>query len=337
MNQAVDLICNRFGLSYVGLFLVEEQDESSGVQAVLRANAGPAEQPLPEPGIRLPIDETSMIGWSIAYGQARVATEAQADAVSLAQAEPAETRSEATLPLRSRGQVIGALSVQHTQPGAFDPATVVILQTMVDQVAIALDNARLFAERQVALESAQRAYGELSREAWQEILSARRDLGFRSGEQGMDRADDVWRPEMDRALRTGQIVRGDGRGSDGGSSLAVPIKVRGEIVGVLDTYKPPGAGDWTREEIALLEAIATQLDSALESARLYQDTQRRAAREQAIRQVTEEMRRAVDVEAILQNTVSQLTRALGVPRAYVRLGTEGEMLLVQRPSRSEDG
>jgi GAF domain-containing protein len=69
-----------------------------------------------------------------------------------------------------------------------------------------------------------------------------------------------------------------------------------------------------------------QVGTTLESARLFQETQRRAAREQAIRRITERMRGAVDVEAILQNTVAELARALGVPRAYVRLGTESELL-----------
>jgi len=99
-----------------------------------------------------------------------------------------------------------------------------------------------------------------------------------------------------------------------------------QVIGVLDTYKPASAGTWSPEEVALLERIVEELDPALESARLYRDTQSRAARERAIRQVTEEMRRAVDIEAILQSTVVELARALGAPRAYVRLGTEDQLL-----------
>ena len=62
--------------------------------------------------------------------------------VRLATAELPQTRSEAAIPLRSRGQVLGALTVQDTQPGAFDRDTIAVLQTMADQVAVALDNAR---------------------------------------------------------------------------------------------------------------------------------------------------------------------------------------------------
>ncbi len=321
IRQVVELIKDRFRLYYVGLFLVDE----SGRWAVLRAGTGPAGQAMLARGHRLEVGGQSMIGWCIANAQPRVALEAGQEAVRLATAELPDTRSEAALPLRSRGGVIGALTVQHTQAGAFDPDTLAVLQTMADQVAVALDNARLFAERQQALEMAQRAYGELSREAWTELLQAQPVSGYRSTEYGIASAGDVWRPEMEQALQQGQTIRGDGDISDGKRPLAVPIRVRGQIVGVLDTYKPAQAGDWTADEVALLEAIAAQLDSALESARLYQETQRRALREQAIRQVTDRMRRAVDVEMILHNTVAELARVLGAPRAYVRLGTGATM------------
>lgn len=320
MEQVVSLIRDEFDLYYTGLFLLDD----TGEWAVLQAATGAGGQALLDRKHRLQVGGASMIGWCVEHGQARVALEAGEDAVRLATPELPETRSEAALPLYSRGKVIGALSVQDDEPDAFDQESLVLLQTMADQVAVALDNARLFAERRNALEMAQRAYGELSREAWTEILQARTDLGFRSTEQGIDTAEPSWRPEAVDALRSGQTMVSNGVAARTGQQvLAVPLRVRGEIIGVLDTYKPAEAGPWTDEEIALLERIAEEIDPALESARLYQDTQRRAAREQAIRQVTERMRRAVDVEAILQNTVAELAKAMGAPRAYVRLGAEG--------------
>ena len=93
-----------------------------------------------------------------------------------------------------------------------------------------------------------------------------------------------------------------------------------------DVNKDSDAEDWAEAEIELVQRLVEQVGTTLESARLFQETQRRAAREQAIRRITERMRGAVDVEAILQNTVAELARALGVPRAYVRLGTESELL-----------
>jgi GAF domain-containing protein len=220
--------------------------------------------------------------------------------------------------------VLGALTVQHTEAGAFDSETIIVLQTMADQVAVALHNAYLFEDRQQVLTAIQRAYGQISREAWQEILRSQANMGFRSDGQGLAPVRDVWLPEMEQAVQTGQTVRHNGSNGDR-QPLAIPITVRGQVIGVLDTYKPQATGQWAEEEVLLLEAIADQMGEALESARLYQETQRRASHEEAIRQITERMRSNVDVESLLQNTVAELAKALGAPRAYVRLGTETDL------------
>ena len=321
VQQVVELIRQDFDLYYVGLFLVDP----SGEWAELQAGTGEAGQTMLARGHRLRVGGESMIGWSIANREARIALEAGEDAVRLATPELPETRSEAALPLLSRGRVVGALSVQHTMPGAFDQDTIVVLQTMADQVAVALDNASLFSERRDALEAVERAYGEVSSEAWHRILRSGPGVGYRSDERGITEAADVWRPEMEQAIRGGHLVRGDGHDGDGRQPLAVPIKVRGEVVGVLDTFKPAEAGAWTQAEVELLEEIVEQLDIALEGARLHQDAQRRAVREETMRRVTERMRRPREVDAIIQNTLEELTNALGVPRAYVRLGTKAEL------------
>jgi GAF domain-containing protein/HAMP domain-containing protein len=343
VQQVVDLIRREFGLDHVALFLVD----GTGEWAVLRGTAGGVGQATLERGYKLRVGGASIVGWCIADQQAQVAQSSEsatlaegtesrtlvAGAWSPATSGLPDTRTEVALPLRSRGQVIGALMVQHSGPDVFAPESVGALQILADQVAVALDNARLFAERQDALEAAQRAYGELSREAWEQLLQSRLSqgraaggLGYRSYERGVVAYDEPLRSDARLALERGVTIEGTGPGDGDRHWLAVPIRVRGRVIGVLDTYKPASAGTWSPEEVALLERIVAELDPALDSARLYQDTQSRAARERTIRHVTEEMRRAVDIEAILQNTVVELAKALGAPRAYVRLGTEDQIL-----------
>jgi len=327
IRQTVELIRERFGLYYVGLFLVD----TGGEWAVLQAGTGEAGRAMLARGHRIKVG-TGMIGWSVAHAQSRVALEAGKDAVRLATAELPDTRSEAALPLRSRGQVIGALTVQSDRPGAFDEATIAVLQTMADQVAVALDNARLFTESQAALEAERRAYGELSRTAWEELVRTRPGLGQRYDPQSILPADGRWREEMELAARKGETVlgippkEGEGRGE---AVLAVPIKVRDRVIGVLDAHKPVGAGEWTPEQVALLETLTEQLGVALESARLYQSTQRRAAREQLTSEITDKMRRATGVEGIVQVALDELFGVLGTSRAFVRLEAA--------PSTQDDG
>jgi GAF domain-containing protein/HAMP domain-containing protein len=310
IRQTVELIRERFSLYYVGIFLVDE----TGEWAVLRAGTGQAGQAMLARGHRIRISK-GMVGWSVANAEARVALEAGGDSVRLATAELPETRSEAAIPLRSRGQVLGALTVQDTRLGAFEKAAITVLQMMADQVAVALDNARLFVESQQALEAERRAYGELSRRAWRELLHVQPKLNFLSNQRGVTSLDEQPRPEIEIALRTGQVTPGD----DNLISLAMPVEIRGQVIGAVGGRKAQKAGEWTVEEIALMQTLTDQLGVALESARLYQDTQRRAARERLTREITNELHRATSAEGIVQTAVDALFEVLGTSRAYGHL------------------
>jgi GAF domain-containing protein/HAMP domain-containing protein len=312
IHQVVALIRDQFNLYYVGLFLSDE----AGEWAVLRAGTGEAGRAMLARGHRIRVG-AGMIGWSIAHSQPRVALEAGEDAVRLATPELPETRSEAAVPLRSRGQVLGALTVQDSQPGAFDEDTIAVLQTMADQVAVALDNARLFTESQAALEASRRAYGELSRQAWADLLRARPEWGYTYDHHSIAPAKSAWHPEMLQAVQAGQSVQDHDMKEH---AVVVPLKVRGQVVGVLSFEKDEAGGVlWTSEEIGLLETLVDQLGQALESARLYQDTQRRAARERLTREITDELRRATSAESIVQTAVDSLFRVLGTSLAFGRL------------------
>jgi GAF domain-containing protein/HAMP domain-containing protein len=312
----VELIREQFELSYVGLFLVSEGSQ----WAELRAGTGEAGRHSLDDDRRVWVgDDQSIVGRAIQYAQAQSVSEA-GPSEGVGQPKLPDTRSEAALPLRSRGRVLGALTVHSDQPDAFGQELLGVLQTMADQVAVAVDNARLFEEGQAALVAARRASGDLSQAAWAEILRARANLGFRSDERGVERAYDVWRPEMEQAMRDAapstDIVE---RADQSDRVLAVPIRMQGEVIGVLDLRKPDEAGAWTLAQIDLAEQISEQLSQALENARLYEETQRRGIREQQLREIGTRMQSTVDLDAILRTAIEDLAKALDVPSAFVQL------------------
>jgi len=311
IQQAVTLIRTGFDLYYVGLFAVDE----AGEWAILRAGTGAAGQAMLARGHRIKVGE-GMIGWSIAHSQARIALEAGEDAVRLATLELPDTRSEAALPLRSRGHVLGALTVQSDQPDAFDRDTIAILQTMADQVAVALDNARLFAEAQTALEAERRAYGELSQQAWVELLKTRTNWGYRFAHGSITPVEGDWQPDMSQAAQMGQRVQSAGPAGE----VTLPLKVRDQVVGVLSFRKGETSEAWTAEELTVLETLIDQLGLALESARLYESTQRRAAQEQLVSAVTARIRETLDIETVLQTAAQEVRQALELPEVVIRLG-----------------
>lgn len=313
IHRTVDLIRERFGLYYVGLFLVDDLGEWAVLRATSEAGTGEAGRAMLARGHRIKVGE-GMVGWCVAHGQARIAEQAEADAVRLAVTELPDTHAEAALPLRSRDRVLGALTVQSTQPHAFDPDTVVVLQILADLVAVALDNARLFARSQEAMQAERRAYGEISREAWAAMIRTRPEWGYRSTAQGVAPSRGDWRPEMRQAVADAvPIWANDGSGS----AVAVPIRVRGRAVGALH-FRKAGA-TWTAAELPLLETLADQLGQALESARLYQDTQRRATYEQILGEVATRIRESLDMDTVLQTAIRQIGESLDMAEVEVRM------------------
>jgi signal transduction histidine kinase len=120
-----------------------------------------------EQGYRLEIGgdtgmESSLVSWCVLNNQARIAWDVGEDAVSFDNSLLPETRSELALPLHSRGRVIGAMTIQSQREAAFSKEETAIFQTMADQIAIAVDNARLFKEAQWAKETAEQASREKS-------------------------------------------------------------------------------------------------------------------------------------------------------------------------------
>jgi PAS domain S-box-containing protein len=140
IQQVVDLVRERFDLYYAGLFLLDEERQF----AVLHAGTGEAGRKMLEAGHKLEVGGESMIGWCVANKQARIALDVGKEAVRFDNPMLPETRSEMALPLVSRGQVIGAMTIQSTQSAAFSKEDITVLQTMADQLASAIENAHLF-------------------------------------------------------------------------------------------------------------------------------------------------------------------------------------------------
>jgi signal transduction histidine kinase/DNA-binding response OmpR family regulator/HAMP domain-containing protein len=161
VHRTVELIRERFQLQYVGLFLVDE----TGQWALLRAGTGDPDQVNPAQEQRIEIGAGSMIGLSIIYARMQVVVKGDADRAVLSSNETLPPLLEAVLPLRSRGQVLGALSVRSDRPGTSSPDLMTVLQIMADQVAVALHNARLFATAQKELLDRKQAEEEIRRRA----------------------------------------------------------------------------------------------------------------------------------------------------------------------------
>lgn len=144
LHDVVNLITNRFGFYYAAVFLMDEK----GRYAVLREATGQAGRILKERGHKLEVGGRSMVGFVTAQRRPRIALDVGEEAMRFANPLLPDTRSEIALPLVVGDRVLGALDVQSTREAAFDEASAAVLQGMADQIAIALNNAALYAESQ---------------------------------------------------------------------------------------------------------------------------------------------------------------------------------------------
>jgi PAS domain S-box-containing protein len=159
LQRAVDLIHERFDLYYAGLFLVGQNGgeiDEPGEWAVLRVGTGEAGRKMVEMGHKLEIGGASMIGQCLSSKKPRIAMDVGKEAVHFANPLLPDTRTELALPLISRGQALGALTIQSTQPAAFSADDIAVLQTMTDQLAIAIDNANLIVQARAQAERERR-------------------------------------------------------------------------------------------------------------------------------------------------------------------------------------
>ncbi|MGC9395563.1 MAG: GAF domain-containing protein, partial [Anaerolineae bacterium] len=311
LSRMPQRISEQTGFYHVGLFLLDEYEQF----AVLRGANSPEGQQLMAQHHRSAVGASDLIGTVTGKRELRVAVDVGSDAVSFADSPFPRTRSRLALPLIAGDRLIGVLDVHSTESDILTDQMIEVVRLLADQIAIAIESAQLFAQSQAALEAELRAYGTVSREAWRDMVrtqgAAEGGLRFLSDAPGVIRPASGEKPAvMQQARQTGRVVK------EADSTLAVPIQIReGVNIGALRLNK----STWSEDEIALVETLTEQLGAALESARLYQETQRREARERITREITEDIRRSVDMEVILKSALSNLGEALGVPRTYVRL------------------
>jgi GAF domain-containing protein len=142
LNRAVSLISDRFGYPHVAAFLLDETQKIAEV----RAATGEAGAQMLSAGYQLLVGSKTIIGFVVENGEYYLASDVNQD--ELHQPHPLLTnmRSELSIPLIVGEQVLGALDFQHTNTNAFSLDDITVLQILADQLAVAIQNARLFQE-----------------------------------------------------------------------------------------------------------------------------------------------------------------------------------------------
>ncbi|MBN8580158.1 MAG: GAF domain-containing protein [Anaerolineae bacterium] len=313
LPRITQVVSEQFNVYHSGIFLLDKTNE----YAVLRAANSEGGQRMLERQHKLLVGQTGIVGFVTATGQPRIALDVGTDSVFFDNPDLPNTRSEIALPLRYAGQTIGALDVQSVEPNAFSQEDIEVLTTLANQVAVAINNALTIEEAQKSLSEAQSAIGEIAQEAWQVLRPAKLGLGFAYTESGVTPLETpINDAEVSEALHSGKTVLATK--DDQNSSMVVPIRLRGQIVGFmkLNTHSQVKLTD---DEADIAEAIAERLSLAIETATLLQSTQQRAEIERVTAKISSSVSSSTRFEVILQTAAQELSRALGGSDVLVQI------------------
>ena len=306
LPEITRLISEMFNFYHVAIFLVDTMRE----YATLSASNSAGGKRMLERGHRLKVGATGIVGYVAGTGKPRIALDTGADANFLSNPDLPETHSEIALPLLSGTQVIGVLDVQSSESNAFGQEDIETLSALANQVTVALVNARLYEETRRALQEAEGFSQQFTREGWRKYLSAHNITGIRySGMQSAILRERMEIPEMEEVLRTGKVTQITPRNKSDISLLLAPIKLHGEIIGILQV-RGAGGRQWSDEEIDIVSSIMERAALALENARLLLESQKRAAKERVIGEMTSQIGSYTDKQNILRAAVTEIGRIL---------------------------
>ena len=321
LTNVARLTSERFNFYHVGIFLLDENKE----YAVLRATNSEGGQKMLARAHRLKVGETGIVGNVASTGKARITTDVGEDAVFFSNPDLPLTRSEMALPLKSGEETLGVLDVQSITANAFTEDDISLFSTLADQVAIALINNRLFNETRQALAEAQATHRRYLRQEWDRTVISEDIQGLQLINRRIVRAEDQDAPEIAEAIQKGEVCMTsdlppqNGGHTPTGSTLAVPIILRGEVIGVIGMQENAGDRQWQPEEVDMVTSVADQVAIALENARLFEQTVRRAERERKVLDITSKIRANNDPQAMLKTAITELQQALKASRAQILL------------------
>lgn len=369
--KAVNLIHEKFNFYHASIFLIDPSQK----YAVIREATGDAGIQMKRSGHKLAIGSKSIVGFVAGQGEPLVVNDVKKDVTHLPNPMLPDTRAEAAIPLKVSDRILGVLDVQSTIPYSFSPGDINTLQTLADQLAIAVNNTELFTETQEHL-SQQRLLHHITTSAAsgttleEALASAVKGLQVTLGGDRVailltdeehknlvvkawvgysEDASDLtiplgsgitgWVAMHRKPLRISDITQ-DTRyiqvSSNTRSELALPLIFRNDILGVLNVESEQ-IGAYNENDEEMLGTLAGSLAAIIANARLVDQIRKQAERERLLYEISSKIRRSTDVQTILSTTINELRRATGARKTQIDIGIKANETMVSSADIQGDG
>lgn len=315
MQTAVNLINQQFGFYYTALFLNDERSEF----AVLKAGTGEAGAAMIARQHKLRIREEGVVGFVVARGEIRIASDVSQDAFHYKNPFLPLTQSEMAVPLIVGSTVIGALDVQSTDANAFDEEVVDFMLTVAATLSSSVDRAMKVDDLDKQLSEIAEKETAATVKSWQAHLKgSRKKFDYRYSQSDSSLAAGNPDPVSAEAAAGASSFVPDSSSAQT-ATISVPIKLRDQVLGMINLKVD---GNQSPAEInQLVNSASDRLALALENARLLEEIQERADREHLVSNISDRVRAATDIDSILKTTVQELGKTLGVGEVRIQLKT----------------
>jgi GAF domain-containing protein/HAMP domain-containing protein len=292
LERIVPLFHEQFGYYFAAIYLLDP----SGKWADLKEATGEAGKVLKQNHHRLEVAGKSMVGTAIRERTPRIAQNTSQEKQRFENPLLPYTRSEVALPLMVGERILGALNVQSTREADFGPQVIETMKSMAGQVALTLENARLYQEAQQIIKEMRAVQKQYLLEGWSGFSEEGKSLEYRLGD------------DMDENAK----------------KLEISISLRDQVLGQIMLE---GKDEWTPDQQSLVDAVATQAAIALENARLVSESRQIALRERMAAEISSKIWTSTTIDSVLQTAVKELGRRLDASTATVELqldDTSGE-------------
>jgi GAF domain-containing protein len=304
LHSVTATIQQRFVFNQVRIYLLD----SDGKNLTLRAVSGEGDD-LPDKGQRIPADARGVIAEAASLGRPQVGS---------SRVRPSsEGGSELTVPLRIADEILGVLYVIVSGLNAFDAEDINVMELLADQIGTSVQNARLFEQSEANLRYIEALNRRLTREGWVDTIETVGELRYALGDTD---GDEAWPEGLTQVARSGSVVVESQTGEADEAVLAVPISLRGEVIGTLGVKRPAGY-QWSDDEISLMQAVGERVALIAEDIRLLEQADRTAQREQTVSDVSAKLQRTTELDSLLQVALSELSGVLGSDNISLRLGS----------------
>ncbi len=287
LAKIINMFTDQFNYYYAAIYIIDPSEKL----AELKEATGEAGKVLKQNHHRLELTGKSMVATSIREKTPRISQNTSDEKQRVENPLLPYTRSEVALPLIAGDRVLGALNVQSMKASDFGIEVIETMQNMAGQVAVALENARLFQETQLRINEMRTIQQQYLVQGWSTL-----------------------------SMRKNELEYGIGESNDANTQKFISaINLREQMIGEISIE---GTSEWTTEQKNLIDAVATQAAIALENARLVNESRQVATRERMLTEINSKIWASNTIDGVLQTAIKELGRRLDASSATIELSLD---------------